>query len=104
MKITYLGHSAILIQGSKSIIIDPFLTNNPLASLKPANSRQQELAQQESLFLLLQQMRNTYTSMPIDPTVSSANGTGYYITKSTNGRVTVCAPSAEQGATISVTR
>lgn len=44
------------------------------------------------------------TSMPIDPTVSSADGTGYYITKSANGRVTVCAPSAEQGATISVTR
>lgn len=44
------------------------------------------------------------TSMPIDPTTSSTNGTGYYITKSTNGRVTVCAPSAEQSATISVTR
>lgn len=44
------------------------------------------------------------TSMPIDPTVSSADGTGYYITKSANGRVTVCAPSAEQSATITVTR
>ncbi|MDO8557838.1 MAG: hypothetical protein Q7S09_01435, partial [bacterium] len=44
------------------------------------------------------------TSMPIDPTVSSADGTGYYITKSANGRVTVCAPSAEQSATISITR
>jgi len=44
------------------------------------------------------------TSMPIDPTISSTNGTGYYITKSANGRVTVCAPSAEQGTTISVTR
>lgn len=44
------------------------------------------------------------TSMPIDPTVSSTDGTGYYIVKSTNGRVTVCAPSAEQSATISITR
>lgn len=43
-------------------------------------------------------------SMPIDPSVSSADGTGYYIVRSVNGRVTVCAPSAEQGATISVTR
>lgn len=44
------------------------------------------------------------TSMPIDPTVSTTDGTGYYITKSANGRVTVCAPSAEQSATISMTR
>lgn len=43
-------------------------------------------------------------SMPIDPSISSTNGTGYYIVRSTNGRVTVCAPSAEQGAAISVTR
>lgn len=44
------------------------------------------------------------TSLPNDPTASTANGTGYYIVKSANGRITVCAPSAEQSATISVTR
>jgi prepilin-type N-terminal cleavage/methylation domain-containing protein len=44
------------------------------------------------------------TSVPVDPTVSSTNGTGYYIAKSANGRVTVCAPSAEQSAVITVTR
>ncbi len=44
------------------------------------------------------------TGMPIDPTVSSTNGTGYYIAQSANGRRTVCAPSAEQSASISVTR
>lgn len=44
------------------------------------------------------------TAMPVDPTGSTTNGTGYFITKTTNGRVTVCAPNAEQGATISVTR
>ncbi len=44
------------------------------------------------------------TAMPTDPTGVSTDGTGYYITKTANGRVTVCAPSAEQSATISVTR
>ena len=43
-------------------------------------------------------------SIPIDPTSTSTNGTTYRIAKGSNGRVTVCAPNAESGATISVTR
>lgn len=44
------------------------------------------------------------TSLPADPNSSTVDSTGYNILKSVNGRITVSAPSAEQGATISVTR
>lgn len=42
-------------------------------------------------------------AMPTDPSASTTNGTGYYVVKSANGRVTVCAPGAES-ATINVKR
>lgn len=44
------------------------------------------------------------TSMPNDPTSATTNGAGYEIKKSSNGRITVVAPDAEQNATISITR
>jgi prepilin-type N-terminal cleavage/methylation domain-containing protein len=43
-------------------------------------------------------------SMPFDPQGSSTYGAGYEIQKTTNNRVTVTAPDAEQGATISISR
>lgn len=43
-------------------------------------------------------------SMPFDPTASTTNSTAYNVSKNVNGRVTVNAPSAENGATISATR
>jgi len=33
LEITYLGHSAVRIKGTKTIFIDPFLTGNPKAAL-----------------------------------------------------------------------
>jgi len=42
-------------------------------------------------------------SIPTDPTGASGNGAGYEIYKSSNGRITVVAPDAEQ-STVSVTR
>jgi len=44
------------------------------------------------------------TNIPADPTGSSINGTGYEILKTANNRVTVVAPDAELGATISQTK
>jgi len=35
MKITWLGHSAFLIEGKDRILIDPFLTGNPMAAVSP---------------------------------------------------------------------
>ena len=35
MDITWLGHSGIKLEGSKTVFIDPFLTGNPAASITP---------------------------------------------------------------------
>jgi L-ascorbate metabolism protein UlaG (beta-lactamase superfamily) len=35
MQITWLGHSAVKIEGTKTIYIDPFLSENPAASISP---------------------------------------------------------------------
>ncbi len=43
-------------------------------------------------------------SMPVDPLGGSTNGTGYFIQKTINNRITISAPHAENGATITVTR
>ena len=43
-------------------------------------------------------------SIPLEPQKTNANGAGYQIVKSANGRITVTAQFEEQGATISVTR
>ena len=43
-------------------------------------------------------------SIPIEPQKTNANGVGYMIKKTANGRITVDAQFEEQSATISVTR
>ena len=35
MKITWLGHAAFLIEGRDKVLVDPFLTGNPKASVAP---------------------------------------------------------------------
>jgi type IV pilus assembly protein PilA len=50
-------------------------------------------------------VNETYlTAIPVDPTNTATASTGYMVSRSTNGRVTVSAPNAEQGETISVTK
>lgn len=44
------------------------------------------------------------TSIPFDPSSSTTNSTNYNIIKTGNNRVTVSAPGAENGVTITVTR
>ena len=39
MEITWLGHSAVKIKGSKTVYIDPFLTGNPKAAVTPESVR-----------------------------------------------------------------
>lgn len=54
--------------------------------------------------IVLKKKNSAYlSSMPTDPNGGSENGTGYEV-KNTNGRITVSAPHAEQGAMISATR
>lgn len=33
MKITWIGHSALKLEGSKTVFVDPFLSGNPVASM-----------------------------------------------------------------------
>jgi len=35
MKLRYLGHAAVRIEGRKTVLIDPFLSDNPLATERP---------------------------------------------------------------------
>lgn len=35
VKATWLGHSAVLLEGSRTVVIDPFLTGNPRAACPP---------------------------------------------------------------------
>ena len=44
------------------------------------------------------------TGLPVDPSGGTQNGIGYFVARSANNRVTISAPSAEQGASITVTR
>lgn len=44
------------------------------------------------------------SSLPTDAIGESTYGTGYFISRSINGRITVCAPHAEREKNISVTK
>jgi len=37
MRIRWIGHACFLLEGSKNVVIDPFLIGNPMTSLKPSD-------------------------------------------------------------------
>jgi len=43
MEITFLGHAAVKLKGSKTIYIDPFLSGNPAASISAAEIREADI-------------------------------------------------------------
>ena len=43
VKVRFLGHAAFYIEGSKKILIDPFLNGNPQAAAKPEDFRDVDL-------------------------------------------------------------
>ena len=43
MKITWIGHSALKLEGSKTVFIDPFITGNPVASENLASISQADV-------------------------------------------------------------
>jgi len=43
IKVTWLGHSAVLIEGTRTVLIDPFLTGNPAAAVSPDKIKKADL-------------------------------------------------------------
>ncbi|MEO0146001.1 MAG: metal-dependent hydrolase, partial [candidate division WOR-3 bacterium] len=43
MKLRYLGHSAVRIEGRKTVLIDPFLKDNRLATEKPKDIKEADV-------------------------------------------------------------
>ncbi len=44
VKITWLGHAAFLVEGSKTVLIDPFITGNPASPVKPQDLKPDVIA------------------------------------------------------------
>ncbi len=43
MKVTWIGHSAVKLEGSKTVYIDPFITGNPVAKISLADVTQADV-------------------------------------------------------------
>jgi prepilin-type N-terminal cleavage/methylation domain-containing protein len=52
----------------------------------------------------LSELRDILVDMPVDPLLTTTEGTNYFIMKDEEGRITVDAPGAEQTPSISVTQ
>ncbi len=43
IKATWLGHSAVLLEGSRTVVIDPFLTGNPAAAVSAPSIKKADI-------------------------------------------------------------
>jgi type IV pilus assembly protein PilA len=96
-----IDHKGALPVGSASSSSIDTYSKEICASTIPAVCASNSLVDLSALYYSDQKY---LVNIPIDPSMNSVQGTGYYIWKSNNNRITVKANNAEQDAVIQVSR
>ncbi|MFA5125036.1 MAG: type II secretion system protein [Patescibacteria group bacterium] len=88
-----------IVPASISVDTACYASNNEICSIDGTCTGKVNLKQ-----YLVSTTSKYLVSLPADPQNVSSEGTGYYISKDSNNRITVCAPIAENNASISISR